>query len=322
MLPFQHDAFISYKSEDRARAERIRAFLMSHGVRCWISHIDIPPGCDYSEEISKAIKNATTFLLVFSDTANRNGTQIKKEVSIANQFKRPIIPVRLDNIEPENGFDYHFANVQILDVFSSDPNRDLQDCLRESKLLEAIDFYLKKNMQERESACLERDQTEHLLGSEIDVSLPNSPTLMVGSPPAKTSHQHEHPANNWPSSSFTDATVFEDFLQFENLIDANWGGKTTDAKARPSHFLKVSQVRAVRIHRSYYRGATIQGCDFLLTDENPIRESSTNIYEIEVFCLWYRWKPKSSWMRLKVAANDFEVFEAFSGHVVVNISRG
>lgn len=307
MTPFQHDAFISYKSEDRARAEGIRAFLMNNGVRCWISHVDIPPGSDYSEEISKAIKNAGTFLLVFSDIANRNGTQIKKEISIANQFKRPIIPLRLDNVEPENGFDYHFANVQILDVFGSDPSRDLHDLLRESRLLEAIDFYLKKNMQARESVRIERDQKIENL---------------VGSSPAKTNQQCEHPANNSPSSSLVNVTVFEDFSQFEKLIDLNWQGKTTDAKARPSHFLKVSKVRVVRIHRSSYRGATIEACDFLLTDENSIRESSATIYEIEVFCLWYRWKPKNSWMRLKVAANDFEIFEAFSGHVVVNFSRG
>jgi hypothetical protein len=39
--------FLSFSNEDKQLAEKIHDGLERHGVSCWMSSRDIPPGADY-----------------------------------------------------------------------------------------------------------------------------------------------------------------------------------------------------------------------------------------------------------------------------------
>ena len=50
-----HDVFISYSRKDAARVGEVMDFLKASGVSVWIDKAGIDGGCDWSEEIVKAI---------------------------------------------------------------------------------------------------------------------------------------------------------------------------------------------------------------------------------------------------------------------------
>lgn len=318
---FQHDVFISYKHEDRERADCIRLFLASHEIKGWISHVDIPPGSDYSVEISRAISQCGVFLLVLSEAANQDGTQILKEISLANTAKKAIIPIRIDRIEPGDGYNYHLANVQILDAFSTGIENEFLDILRESRLLQAVEFYLKKSVHGQLPVSREAE----VKASSGDLTPKASVTpLSRGLAKPRSDEDQAPKIDTWstrqPPSSGT-PIVLDSVADLEGLITLDWSGKNTDPKAKVSHVLKVSQARTVRVKHASYRGASIANYHFLPAGDPAIREVADQMYELEVLCLWYRWKPKNSWMRLKVLSSEFEIVESFTGSVVVNISR-
>jgi hypothetical protein len=112
-----HDVFISFKSEDKIIAEKIYNGLMSRGIRCWISSKSITPGNSYPEEIVRAISECQIMVLIFSSAA-QNSIEIQKELALASQDKKVLIPVRIEDIQPLGAFKYHLASSQYLDIFS------------------------------------------------------------------------------------------------------------------------------------------------------------------------------------------------------------
>ena len=112
-----HDVFISFKSEDKNIAERIYNGLKSRGIRCWISSKSISPGNNFPEEIVRVISECKIMVLIFSSAA-QNSIDIQKELILASQDKKVLIPVRIEDIQPIGAFKYHLANSQYLDIFS------------------------------------------------------------------------------------------------------------------------------------------------------------------------------------------------------------
>jgi predicted ATPase len=108
--------FISFSSKDRKIAETICDALESRGYPCWISCRNIGPGENFQEAIVKAIRSASTMILVFTANAN-NSDEIKKEVVLAGQHKLVLIPLRVEDIVPQDAFAYEFATRQWIDMF-------------------------------------------------------------------------------------------------------------------------------------------------------------------------------------------------------------
>ena len=65
-----HQVFISFSSKDKKFAEKIYDRLVKHGISCWMSSRNIPPGGDYQGCIVDAINQAEIVVLVFSAQAN------------------------------------------------------------------------------------------------------------------------------------------------------------------------------------------------------------------------------------------------------------
>jgi hypothetical protein len=108
--------FISYASIDRKIAETICDALQARGLPCWISCRDIGPGENFQEAIVAAIRSARVMLLVFTSNAN-NSDEIKKEIVLAGHNHVTVIPVRVEDVVPNDALAYEFATRQWVDLF-------------------------------------------------------------------------------------------------------------------------------------------------------------------------------------------------------------
>ncbi|HEY3889914.1 MAG TPA: TIR domain-containing protein [Caulobacteraceae bacterium] len=112
-----HDVFISYSSKDKTTADAICAVLERDGIRCWIAPRDVTPGHDWAESIIQAIHGSKAFILLFSGFSNTSG-QIKREVERAADREIPIIPFRLDDIEPNESLEFFISTPHWMDAFT------------------------------------------------------------------------------------------------------------------------------------------------------------------------------------------------------------
>lgn len=108
--------FISFASQDLKIAMTICKALESRGFDCWISARNILPGENFQVAIVQAIRRAKIMLLVF--TANSNHSEeITKELALASQQKLIVIPLRVEDVAPNDAFAYEFATRQWIDLF-------------------------------------------------------------------------------------------------------------------------------------------------------------------------------------------------------------
>ena len=108
--------FITYSSKDQQVARTICTALENRGLACWISSRNVKPGQNYQEQIVRAIRGARIMVLVFTANAN-NSNEIKKELALASQNNLVVIPVRIEDVAPNEAFAYEFATRQWIDLF-------------------------------------------------------------------------------------------------------------------------------------------------------------------------------------------------------------
>ena len=108
--------FITYSSKDQKVARTICTALENRGLICWISARNVKPGQNYQEQIVRAIRAARVMVLVFTANAN-NSNEIKKELALASQNNLVVIPVRIEDVAPNEAFAYEFATRQWIDLF-------------------------------------------------------------------------------------------------------------------------------------------------------------------------------------------------------------
>ena len=110
--------FISHSSKDRKTALTICGALEHRGVRCWIASRDVRPGTNFEESVVQAIRLARVMVLVFTANAN-NSDEMKKEIVLAGQHRLVVIPVRAEDVVPNDAFAYEFATRQWIDLFEN-----------------------------------------------------------------------------------------------------------------------------------------------------------------------------------------------------------
>jgi hypothetical protein len=109
--------FICYSSKDQRVAETICGALEARGFRCWIACRDVAPGENYQEAIVGALRASRLMVLVFTGNAN-NSDEIKKELSLAGRHHASVIPVRAEDVAPNDALTYELATRQWIDLFS------------------------------------------------------------------------------------------------------------------------------------------------------------------------------------------------------------
>ena len=109
--------FLSHASKDLKTAETICSALEGRGLECWMAQRDVRPGENFQEAIVRAIRAAKVMLFVFSANSN-NSDEVKKEIALAGSNKLFVIPVRVEDVTPNEAFAYELATRQWIDLFS------------------------------------------------------------------------------------------------------------------------------------------------------------------------------------------------------------
>jgi hypothetical protein len=108
--------FVSHVSEDRAEAMEIVAALERRNICCWIAPRDVQPGHPFDDEISAAIDGCRAMLLVFSDRCN-DSEYIRREVTVAGESQKLVIPFRIENAQPKHGLRVRLSDLHWIDGF-------------------------------------------------------------------------------------------------------------------------------------------------------------------------------------------------------------
>jgi TPR repeat protein len=108
--------FLSYASKDQKTAETICQALEGRGLECWMAVRNVHPGENFQEAIVRAIRAAKVMLFVFSANSN-NSDEVKKEIALAGKEKVFVIPIRVEDVIPNEALAYEFATRQWIDLF-------------------------------------------------------------------------------------------------------------------------------------------------------------------------------------------------------------
>jgi TIR domain len=95
----EFDVFVSYSSHDKPTADAACAALEAAGIRGWIAPRDILPGSDWGASILDALDHCRVMVFIFSSSANTS-PQIRREVERVVNRGVPVVPVRIEDIEP------------------------------------------------------------------------------------------------------------------------------------------------------------------------------------------------------------------------------
>ena len=120
---FGKPVFVSFCSADKDCVKDLVDRIVRNGFDCWCSLHDVPPGDDYAVLIPKAIKESRLLLLVASKAAYAS-KDCEKEVKLANDNGKLIVPYRIEDVKPGGAMEYHLASVQHVDGFGDEEQRD------------------------------------------------------------------------------------------------------------------------------------------------------------------------------------------------------
>jgi hypothetical protein len=110
--------FVSHVREDRQAALEVVDELERRGVACWIAPRDVHPGKSFDDEIAEAIETSRAMLLIFSDRCNDH-EYIRREVTVAGESRKVIIPFRIENAHPARGLRVRLSDLHWIDGFVS-----------------------------------------------------------------------------------------------------------------------------------------------------------------------------------------------------------
>lgn len=108
------ELFLSYSRHDSDMGDRLRADLEAAGHHVWLDRDDIRGGEQWRASIAKGIAAADRVLLL-SSPASLQSENVAREISIADDLDKPILPLVLEASEVPAEFQFLLAGVQTID---------------------------------------------------------------------------------------------------------------------------------------------------------------------------------------------------------------
>ena len=109
--------FISYSSKNNVKAKNFRKVLETNGIRCWRAPESIDTGGNYAKAIPSAIKNCGAVVVLLSQDSQQS-QWVPKELDLAIQQQKPILPVYIESCDLIEPFDLYLSNVQAIKMFT------------------------------------------------------------------------------------------------------------------------------------------------------------------------------------------------------------
>lgn len=108
---------ICYATDERAAAEAVCLALEQAGSRAWIGPRDIPTGSSYVD-VAEAIQGAAAVIALVSSAALRS-PQVAQQLEYAVRARRPILPVRIEQVTLPPALAYYLAGPRWLEATSA-----------------------------------------------------------------------------------------------------------------------------------------------------------------------------------------------------------
>jgi hypothetical protein len=109
------DLFLSYSRVDRPLAEQFVKTAAARGVNVWYDE-DIEGGRDWRERIVAALGSAKALVILFSEHSN-DSRQLIKELAVADNMRKQVIPVLISNCEPKGPYLYELASRNWIPIY-------------------------------------------------------------------------------------------------------------------------------------------------------------------------------------------------------------
>src|SRR5258706_6302165 len=107
------DIFICHSSLDSELARGLVGRLKQDGFSCWIDESAISAATQWSTEIVEAIEGCSLFIILLSGNSLSSHNVIK-ELSLASEGKKHIIPIDIENVALSKEVKYQLAGLQRL----------------------------------------------------------------------------------------------------------------------------------------------------------------------------------------------------------------
>lgn len=109
------DIFISYSSKDRDRALSLTERLRSAGYSCWIDQSGIDAATRWSSGIAEALSGCKAIFMLLS-TSSLASENVTKELNLAAEWKKKIVPIVLEEVALTKDFAYHLSGIQHISI--------------------------------------------------------------------------------------------------------------------------------------------------------------------------------------------------------------
>lgn len=114
-----YDAFVSYSRKDAAVVCSVVDRLKAEGYRCWMDVSGIESGDAFKKEIVRAIKASSVVVFFSSENSNASEWTVK-EINIAVQLNKVIIPVRLDDVPYDDSIQFDLSGIDYIGLEEND----------------------------------------------------------------------------------------------------------------------------------------------------------------------------------------------------------
>jgi hypothetical protein len=117
--PKQTDTlFVSYARANAKDVLPVIEAAKEHGRSFWIDQKGIVAGQGWAGEIVRAIRTAGGVVVMCSKAAFESD-HVKREIYLADRYRKKLTPVFIEQAEPPEDFEYFFAGVQQLKLFET-----------------------------------------------------------------------------------------------------------------------------------------------------------------------------------------------------------
>ncbi|HAH97907.1 MAG TPA: hypothetical protein DCO70_01130, partial [Verrucomicrobiales bacterium] len=123
------EVFISYAAKDRDRVLGLVKRLRDAGVTVWIDQAGIDVSTMWSQEIVNAIRDCKVMLLSISPHSTES-ENVVKELALASERKKPIIPVYLEPADIPGTMEYQLAGIQRVEYFADNEDAAFRAMVR------------------------------------------------------------------------------------------------------------------------------------------------------------------------------------------------
>jgi hypothetical protein len=116
--PSADSVFVSYARANDTTVLPLVEAAKRAGRKFWLDQQGISAGDGWAGEIVRAIKAAGGVIVMCSKAAFESD-HVKREIYLADRYRKKLVPVFIELAEPPEDFEYFFAGVQTLNLFET-----------------------------------------------------------------------------------------------------------------------------------------------------------------------------------------------------------